>query len=94
MELLGLFLAFSALFIGVLRYNKLWLGTLVGITLFIGLKLFGSDSFDYSKPLINAGIITFELLLLIFGAYLFYNTLSQQNHFKPFIKQAKKIPLN
>lgn len=93
MELLGLFLAFSALFIGVLRYNKLWLGTLVGIALFIGLKLFGNDSFDYSKPLINAGIITFELLLLIFGAYLFYNTLSRQNHFEPFIEQAKKIPL-
>ncbi|WP_439489443.1 L-lactate permease [Algoriphagus sp.] len=82
-----LLLSFSALLVGAFLLRKLWLGAFLGsIILVIGKLLFTEG--EILLPLANGAIISVELILLLFGAYFFYNTLSSQNHFGDFIKSS------
>jgi lactate permease len=85
MKDLGLLIAIIALFVGVFVFKRLWLGALVAVLIVVVSKLFlVSTTADLYFNLANSFLITFELALLIFGAYLFYNILIRQNHFKTF----------
>jgi len=77
---------------GVFIFRKLWLGAFVAVILVLVSKfLFSSESSAVYYELSNAMIIWTELILLIFGAYLFYNTLSVHKHFIPFTESVSII---
>jgi lactate permease len=78
--------AFVLLLAGALYFNKIWLGALLGAMLMLVYQATtGSDGIILAFG--NAATIATELLLLIFGAFLFYNTLQSRQHFEPLIKQ-------
>ncbi len=82
-----LLLAFAALFAGGFLLRKLWLGALMGcIVLILGKLLFTEG--EILTPLANGAIVSVELILLLFGAYLFYNTLESRDHFGGFVKSS------
>jgi len=77
---------------GVFIFRKLWLGALGAVIVVLVSKfLFSSESNAIYFELSNALIIWTELILLIFGAYLFYNTLSVHKHFIPFTESVSII---
>jgi len=85
MEDLVLLIAVVMLFIGVFVFKRLWLGALVAVLIVVLSKLFLVPfTTDLYFNLADSVLITFELGILIFGAYLFYNILTSQNHFKTF----------
>jgi len=92
MNNLILLLSFLCLLTGVFIFRKLWLGALGAVMIVLVSKLlFSSESNEVYYELSNAIIIWTELILLIFGAYLFYNTLSVHKHFIPFIESVSII---
>ena len=91
MTALVVFGAFSALLVGVLKFNKLWIGALVGSLILVLRSFLEDGELHLIQPLSNGLIITLELLTLIFGAYFFYNTLKRQNHFDSFVNQVHSI---
>jgi len=87
-----LLLSFLCLLTGVFIFRKLWLGALGAVIIVLVSKfLFSSESNAVYYELSNAMIIWTELILLIFGAYLFYNTLSVHKHFIPFTESVSTI---
>jgi len=77
---------------GVFIFRKLWLGALGAVIIVLVSKfLFSPESNAVYYELSNAMIIWTELILLIFGAYLFYNTLSVHKHFIPFTQSVSTI---
>jgi len=77
---------------GVFIFRKLWLGALGAVIIVLVAKfLFSSESNAVYYELSNAMIIWTELILLIFGVYLFYNTLSVNKHFIPFTQSVSII---
>ena len=92
MTALVVFGAFSALLVGVLKFNKLWIGALVGSLILVLRSFLEDGELHLIQPLSNGLIITLELLTLIFGAYFFYNTLKRQNHFDSFVNQLERLP--
>jgi len=92
MNNLTLLLSFLCLLIGVFIFRKLWIGALGSVIIVLVSKfLFSSESSVVYHELSNAMIIWTELILLIFGAYLFYNTLSVHKHFIPFTESVSMI---
>jgi len=92
MNNLILLLSFLCLLAGVFIFRKLWLGALGAVIIVLVSKfLFLSESKAAYYELSNALIIWTELTLLIFGAYLFYNTLSVHKHFIPFTESVSII---
>jgi len=92
MNNLVLLLSFLCLLTGVFIFQKLWLGALGAVIIVLGSQLlFSSESTAVYYELSNAVIIWTELILLIFGAYLFYNTLSVHKHFIPFTESVSII---
>lgn len=72
---------------GAFIFKKLWLGALVAILYFIISKSIQLSGIEFiHTPLSTGAIISFELILLIIGAYLFYNILTFTKHFDPFIR--------
>jgi len=87
-----LIISFLCLLSGVFIFRKLWLGALGAVIIVLVSKfLFSSESNAVYYELLNAMIIWTELILLIFGAYLFYNTLSVNRHFIPFTESVSII---
>ena len=92
MNNLILLLSFLCLLSGVFIFRKLWLGALGAVIIVLVSKfLFSPESNAVYYELSNAMIIWTELILLIFGAYLFYNTLSVHKHFIPFTQSVSTI---
>jgi len=92
MNNLLLLLSVLCLLTGVFFFRKLWLGALAAVIIVLVSKfLFSSESSAVYYELSNAMIIWTELILLIFGAYLFYNTLSVHKHFIPFTESVSII---
>jgi L-lactate permease len=82
-----LILSFLCLLTGVFVFKKLWLGALAAVIVYLIFKISMHASFDtITVPLSSGFLISFELTLLLFGAFLFYNILSSNNHFKDFNK--------
>jgi L-lactate permease len=80
-----LLLSFLALLIGVFVFKKLWLGAMAAVIIYLIFKISTHASFDTIKvPLSSGFLISFELTLLLFGAFLFYNILSSNIHFNDF----------
>ncbi len=92
MNNLILLLSFLCLLSGVFFFQKLWLGALGAVIIVLISKfLFLSESNAVFYELSDAMIIWTELILLVFGAYLFYNTLSFHKHFIPFTESVSII---
>lgn len=83
-----LLISFAVLLTGVFVFKKLWLGTLAAIIIFLAYKISMHSGFSIYIPLVSGFIIALELALLLFGAYLFYITLSSNNHFASFIEKT------
>lgn len=87
MENWTLIISFKILLFGVFFFKKLWLGTLGAVLFFIISKAVLHTSIDFIYlPFISGIVISIELGLLLFGAYLFYNTLHANHHFSDFIE--------
>ncbi|GMQ24293.1 L-lactate permease [Algoriphagus sp. oki45] len=70
------------LLIGAFFLRKLWLGAILALVFLIGLKLFSGVDFGYFiNPAINGTMISIELALLLFGAYLLFQLLQSNDHF-------------
>jgi len=92
MNNLTLLLSFSCLLAGVFIFRKLWLGALVAVLIALASKLFFSPEVNsVYRELSNAIIVWAELILSIFGAYLFYYTLAYNKHFTPFTESVTSI---
>jgi lactate permease len=93
MESWNLIITFTILLFGVFFFKKLWLGTLGAVLFFVISKgaLLTSIDFIY-LPFFSGIVISIELGLLLFGAYLFYNTLHANHHFSDFIKVTSSFP--
>lgn len=85
MDLSVVVLAFVLLLVGSLYLNRIWLGALGGVLLLITYHI-AIDENSVAPALLNGTLISFELLLLVIGAFLFYNTLKSQQHFQPLIQ--------
>lgn len=82
-----LFLTFLCLLSGVFVFKKLWLGALAAMFIYLIFKISMHSSFDtITVPLSSGFLISFELTLLLFGAFLFYSILLSNNHFNDFNK--------
>jgi lactate permease len=80
-------LSFVALLTVAFVFKKLWLGVLAAIAIVIASKTISISTIDeVTIPIIQSFLISFELILLLFGAYLFYTLLSSNNHFESFTK--------
>jgi len=87
-----LLLSFLCLLFGAFIFRKLWLGALGAVIIILISKfLFSPESNAVYYEFSNAMIIWTELILLVFGAYLFYNTLSLHKHFIPFTESVSII---
>lgn len=87
-----LLISFVVLLISVFVFKKLWLGVLLAILIVLISKLvtpLGSADIFYTA--VNGFIISGELSLLLFGAYLFYNVLNSQNHFLGFTQLVNRF---
>jgi L-lactate permease len=83
MEVYAILGSFLALLIGALHFKKLWLGAMMALLIFVALQTAVSVEFStFVYPLLNGGIISAELTLLLFGAYLFYTLLQSNRHFE------------
>lgn len=92
MEKWILFISLALLLVGVFVLKRLWLGCLSAIVLFIISKSIGHTSFDYIEiPMMSTLVISFELCLLLFGAYLFYRSLDANDHFAPFTARMSAL---
>ena len=92
MENWSLITSFTILLFGVFFYKKLWLGALGAILFFILSKVVLLTNIDFIYlPFVSGSVISIELGLLLFGAYLFYNTLYTNDHFSDFIKVASSF---
>jgi len=82
MEIYSVLGSFLVLLFGALYLKKLWLGAAMALILYIALSSFSSIDFNlFFHPAINGIIISAELALLLFGAFLFYKLLQTNNHF-------------
>lgn len=82
METYSVISSFIVLLFGALYLKKLWLGAGMALIVYIGFNLFSSINYNsLIHPAINGVIISAELTLLLFGAYLFYKLLQANNHF-------------
>lgn len=73
-------------------FKKLWLGALGAIIFLIISKVALLTSIDFIYlPFVSGSVISIELGLLLFGAYLFYNTLYANHHFSDFIEVASSF---
>ena len=80
-----LLLSFLGLLTGVFVFKKLWLGAMAAVIIYLIFKISTHAYFDtITVPLSSGFLISFELTLLLFGAFLFYNILSSNNHFNDF----------
>jgi L-lactate permease len=90
-ENLLLLFAFGALLAGVFGFNKIGVGALAG-----GAILFFGKGWLIGEwqvfALLNGIIVSFELALLIFGAYFFYLFLQSRNQLAPFTAAAAAFP--
>ncbi len=92
MNNLTLVLLFLCLLAGVFIFRRLWLGALGAVIILLILKFVNSSDFSpVFYELLNGLIIWTELILLIFGAYFFYNTLAVHKHFIPFTDGVSTI---
>jgi L-lactate permease len=92
MELWTLLLSFAILLVGVFVLKKLWVGALAALLLMLISKGVLLPNFDgIYLPLVTALILSVELALLLFGAYLFYTTLYTNNHFSTFIETTSSF---
>jgi lactate permease len=74
--------ALSALLIGALWLKRLWFGALMALVLFSAtMVLRGSDVLSFVSAAADGAVISFELVLLLFGAYFFFRSLQANNHF-------------
>lgn len=87
-----LFISFVILLLGVFIIKKLWLGALLAILFFLVSKgvLLPDFNFVYA-PIISGAIISVELALLLFGAYLFYSTLYANSHFAKLVEVSSSF---
>ncbi len=87
METWSLPITFAILLFGVFVIRKLWLGALLAILFFLTAKfaLTADVGFAYA-PAWSALVISQELGLLLFGAYLFFSTLADHRHFDGLIQ--------
>jgi lactate permease len=93
MESWNLIITFTILLFGVFFLKKLWLGTLGAVLFFVISKVTLLTSVDFIYlPFFSGIVISIELGLLLFGAYLFYNTLHANRHFSDFIKITSSFP--
>jgi len=87
MSVIILFSSFFCLLTGVFVLKKLWFGALAAMIIYLIFKISTHASFDtITVPLSSGLLISFELMLLMFGAFLFYNIISSNNHFNDFNK--------
>jgi lactate permease len=87
MNVLMLLLSFLCLLTGVFVFKKLWLGALAAVIIYLIFKISTHANYDaITVPLSSGFLISFEITLLLFGAFLFYNILSSSNHFNGFTK--------
>jgi L-lactate permease len=82
-----LLLSLLGLLASVFVFKKLWLGALAAVIIYLIFKISIHSSFEtITVPLSSGFLISFELTLLLFGAFLFYSILSSNNHFNDFTK--------
>lgn len=82
METYSILLSFLVLLIGALYLKKLWLGAAMALVMFATIHLFSNIDFkSFIHPIVNGVIISAELAVLLFGAFLFYKLLQANNHF-------------
>ncbi|GAB2490475.1 L-lactate permease [Algoriphagus taiwanensis] len=75
--------SFGFLLVGAFFFRKLWLGATLALLFLIGLKLSSGVDFGYfANPAINGTVISIELALLLFGAYLLFHLLQSNDHFR------------
>jgi len=87
MEHWTVLLSFTILLVGVFVIKKLWAGALAALVLMLIFKGVLLQRFDgVYLPLVTASVLSLELALLLFGAYLFYTTLQTNSHFSQFIE--------
>lgn len=93
MDTWNLIITFTILLFGVFFFKKLWLGTLGAVLFIVISKVIQLTSIDFIYlPFFSGIVISIELGLLLFGAYLFYNTLHANSHFSDFIKITSSFP--
>ena len=89
MENWTLLISFVVLLTGVFVFKKLWLGTLAAIIIVLTFKISIHSGYNAVYiPLTSGFVISLELTLLLFGAYLFHTTLSSNNHFASIIEKT------
>lgn len=87
-----LLFSFLCLLIGVFVFKKLWIGAFCAVLVLLIPQLFlASNPYPTYYLLLNTLIIWTELILLIFGAYLFYFTLSFHQHFDSFTANVSTL---
>lgn len=73
---------FILIFCG-LFLRKVWLGAAMALLVYVAVKSFYHIDYNYIiSPIITGIIISVELSLLLFGAYLFYTLLQANNYFE------------
>jgi lactate permease len=87
-----LFISLLILLFGVFILRKLWLGALLAILVVLLSKAILLPGFDWVLiPAISGTIISLELAVLLFGAYMFYITLYTNKHFSEFIDKTSSF---
>lgn len=80
-------LSFICLIIVGFVFKKLWLGTLAAVIFYSIFAITKNSSFDsIIVPMSSGFLISLELFILLFGAYLFLSLLLSSNHFIDFAK--------
>jgi lactate permease len=80
-------ISFLILLLGVFVFRKLWLGALLALLFVFVSKAFLLQNVGFGYlPFLSGFVISIELALLLFGAYLFYHTLYASGHFTKFIE--------
>ncbi|MFC3417824.1 L-lactate permease [Algoriphagus hitonicola] len=83
MELFSTLGSLTFLLIGAFYLRKLWLGATMALVFLIGFKLYSGENLaGFSIPGINGAVISIELALLLFGAYLLFKVLQANDHFR------------
>ncbi|MDP2042246.1 MAG: hypothetical protein Q8S14_15450 [Algoriphagus sp.] len=87
MENWTVLISFLILLLGVFALRKLWLGALLALLfVFVSKAIVLQDLAFALLPFGSGFVISIELALLLFGAYLFYHTLYHSGHFTKFIE--------
>ena len=84
--------SFVVLLGGVFILKKLWLGVLASVVILIVNASINEGISSVYLPMVSALLLSLELSLLLFGAFLFYTILSSNDHFKEFIKTTSEFP--